>query len=350
MNDVHGRQVGVSGTKLPPMAGERHVSPLAGFGVGARGDRLYRLLLRSGGAALDELSTQLGWTKDELSAEVGALLDLELVTLEGDKVSTAAPHLALNRLVEREAATLFEQERQLDSLRAAIRDYAAEERADFDGPDVLEPLEVHAGGAVGQVVNTLIRTTAGPLMMIHPEEWFADPGWSKRDSLVPIETRGGRPTRGIYPSAILHQPEPLKLVRTYAEIGEEIRLMPRPPSRLLIFGDEAVMVPVEWGRRPLRRIVLRAPGVVDAFVLLFELLWRSAVPFTGEAVSASETPDQARADILRLLAAGAKDETIARQLGMSLRTVRRRVAELLAELGGSTRFQAGVEAVRRGDV
>jgi DNA-binding NarL/FixJ family response regulator len=33
---------------------------------------------------------------------------------------------------------------------------------------------------------------------------------------------------------------------------------------------------------------------------------------------------------------------------MSLRTVRRRVAELIEELGAQSRFQAGVEAVRRG--
>jgi DNA-binding NarL/FixJ family response regulator len=39
---------------------------------------------------------------------------------------------------------------------------------------------------------------------------------------------------------------------------------------------------------------------------------------------------------------------IARSLGVSLRTVRRRIAELLAELGVESRFQAGAEAVRRG--
>ena len=43
-----------------------------------------------------------------------------------------------------------------------------------------------------------------------------------------------------------------------------------------------------------------------------------------------------------------KDEQIARELGLSLRTVRRRVAEVLDELGATSRFQAGVEAVRRG--
>ena len=52
--------------------------------------------------------------------------------------------------------------------------------------------------------------------------------------------------------------------------------------------------------------------------------------------------------LLGQLAGGAKDEQIARALGLSVRTVRRRVAELLDELGADSRFQAGVEAVRRG--
>jgi DNA-binding NarL/FixJ family response regulator len=46
--------------------------------------------------------------------------------------------------------------------------------------------------------------------------------------------------------------------------------------------------------------------------------------------------------------AGATDEVIARKLGIGLRTVRRRIASLMTELGVDTRFQAGVEAVRRG--
>ena len=52
--------------------------------------------------------------------------------------------------------------------------------------------------------------------------------------------------------------------------------------------------------------------------------------------------------LLGQLAGGAKDEQIARALGLSVRTVRRRVADLLDELGADSRFQAGVEAVRRG--
>ncbi|OIJ87887.1 hypothetical protein BIV24_23915 [Streptomyces colonosanans] len=48
--------------------------------------------------------------------------------------------------------------------------------------------------------------------------------------------------------------------------------------------------------------------------------------------------------VLRALGSGATDETAARELGMSLRTCRRRVAEPLDVLGASSRFQAGVRA------
>ena len=52
--------------------------------------------------------------------------------------------------------------------------------------------------------------------------------------------------------------------------------------------------------------------------------------------------------LLQQLATGAQDEQIARTLGISLRTVRRRVSDVMTEVGADTRFQAGVEAARRG--
>ncbi|WP_344835625.1 hypothetical protein [Nonomuraea dietziae] len=42
------------------------------------------------------------------------------------------------------------------------------------------------------------------------------------------------------------------------------------------------------------------------------------------------------------------DDSIARHLGVSVRTVRARFADAMAELGAQSRFHAGVEAARRG--
>nr|BFE31569.1 hypothetical protein GCM10010200_038200 [Actinomadura rugatobispora] len=52
--------------------------------------------------------------------------------------------------------------------------------------------------------------------------------------------------------------------------------------------------------------------------------------------------------IVEALLSGQTDEAASKQLGISPRTFSRRVAELLEHLNAVTRFQGGVELVRRG--
>jgi DNA-binding NarL/FixJ family response regulator len=53
-------------------------------------------------------------------------------------------------------------------------------------------------------------------------------------------------------------------------------------------------------------------------------------------------------DLLKLLLLGLTDAAAGAQLGISVRTVQRRVAELMELAGVATRIQLGAEAVRRG--
>jgi DNA-binding NarL/FixJ family response regulator len=59
-------------------------------------------------------------------------------------------------------------------------------------------------------------------------------------------------------------------------------------------------------------------------------------------------PGDDESALLGLLAAGLTDGAIARHLGTHPRTVQRRVRDLLDRLGAGTRFQAGIQAARRG--
>jgi DNA-binding NarL/FixJ family response regulator len=68
----------------------------------------------------------------------------------------------------------------------------------------------------------------------------------------------------------------------------------------------------------------------------------------GEPVSVIDEPSAVDRKLLGLLATGATDATIAKQLGLSDRTVHRRIHALITRLGVSTRLQAGYEACRRG--
>jgi DNA-binding NarL/FixJ family response regulator len=59
-------------------------------------------------------------------------------------------------------------------------------------------------------------------------------------------------------------------------------------------------------------------------------------------------PTHEEAQLLDLLRQGLKDRAIARALGIGERTVQRRLSRLMATLGAKTRFQAAINAVRRG--
>ncbi|MYV72152.1 hypothetical protein GT043_40825 [Streptomyces sp. SID2131] len=54
--------------------------------------------------------------------------------------------------------------------------------------------------------------------------------------------------------------------------------------------------------------------------------------------------------MLRLLAQGYTDEAAARRLGISLRSERRLISELMEKLGAQSRFQLGRRAVENGYV
>ncbi|GAA0240446.1 hypothetical protein GCM10010492_44480 [Saccharothrix mutabilis subsp. mutabilis] len=74
------------------------------------------------------------------------------------------------------------------------------------------------------------------------------------------------------------------------------------------------------------------------------------LPSVDDPARPAQIADYAAAgeDARALLAAGLKDAAIMRSLGMTQRTMTRRMAALPAELDATTRFQAGLNAARRG--
>lgn len=89
-------------------------------------------------------------------------------------------------------------------------------------------------------------------------------------------------------------------------------------------------------------------SLLDAFIALFETRWERAVAVNRPGEELPDGLSERGAELLGLLAGGATDETIARTLGWSVRTVHRHVHRIMALAGAETRFQAGMEAVRRG--
>ncbi|CRK58751.1 regulatory protein [Alloactinosynnema sp. L-07] len=131
-----------------------------------------------------------------------------------------------------------------------------------------------------------------------------------------------------------------------AKAGADVRTVAEVPmDALVIDGTTAVLTA---DRSYAGVAVFQLPSVVTANVELFERIWPVAVP-VGPAESARDSvlTDRER-ELLSLLCSGSTDESAAARLGISVRTVRRMVADIMHRLGARSRFQAGVKAADRG--
>lgn len=79
----------------------------------------------------------------------------------------------------------------------------------------------------------------------------------------------------------------------------------------------------------------RRAAVVQPLRALFELRWASALPWDSD--------EEGVTAVLRLLADGWGDDQIARALGISRRTVTRRITEAMQLLGARSRFELGMK-------
>jgi hypothetical protein len=139
-------------------------------------------------------------------------------------------------------------------------------------------------------------------------------------------------------------------IRTGCEQGEQARVRPQLPIKLLITDDRIAFVPVNTDHDEVAAALLIHPcDLFDALVALFESEWARALPLGAEPGSAAdrERPDEHTTVLLLGLTAGLTDAGLARSLGWSLRTTQRHLRRLMDDLGASTRFQAGLEARRR---
>lgn len=186
--------------------------------------------------------------------------------------------------------------------------------------------------ADGGVIRNVTRTVDyGPGL---EEERIRDMQQRLADGLV---------MRSIYPLSVLDTASGRRWVGAWAESGEEQRFVADPPSEFLVIGTSTVLACAQWNVPESDYLVIRDPMLIEAFSALHDTTYSVAVglsPDSGD--SAAETR------LIDLMALGLKDEAIARTLGISLRTIRRRIADLMDEHGVETRFQLGAALHARG--
>ncbi len=128
----------------------------------------------------------------------------------------------------------------------------------------------------------------------------------------------------------------------------QVRLAGESQRGLVIIDNRVALVRSDPEAGDNQASLVRAPVVVKALHDMFMSNWRRAIPLTEYEQISEYLRGGSGAQILRFLYEGYTDEAAARELSVSVRTYRRRVAEIMRALGATSRFQAGVYTLRMG--
>lgn len=323
------------------------MAPVSALGVWDLDDvaeTAYRALLRNPELGAEGLARHLQLAPEAVTAALDKLRRVGLVSTTAAGLAPSSPGTALAALLHTELRLLEERRAQLDAVRASLAGFAADHMVGQSRGWSSVPFELLSAEEAFVAVEDLQRGTTGEVISCHPVVDI-DVDSPTYVEVIEEQLRAGRTMRGLYPADVVHDPDRLEYVRHWARAGEDVRLMVHALPPMAVFGSEVALVSSTWGGGVEGHLLVRAPALVALVRELFEQYWQRSTPLLP--VAQGGDVDERR-KILELLMIGTKDEYIARQLGVSLRTVRRRVAELMEDLGASTRFQAGMEAARRG--
>jgi DNA-binding CsgD family transcriptional regulator len=148
---------------------------------------------------------------------------------------------------------------------------------------------------------------------------------------------------------LLDNAELLAATMEAIKAGEETRILPVVPMKMMMIDDECAIIAVPEHGSAVHLFVRRSP-LLDGLIAVFDALWNVATPLPQSISPSARGNERVAVDraVLTLLAAGATDAAIARHLDISVRTAQRRISDIMSALGVGTRFQAGVQAARHG--
>lgn len=330
--------------------------------IDGRCTALYQLLLASPGVSVVDLASRSGLPRSDVRAALSRLARHDLVRSDGGRprlYTANDPAVVLGPRIDRLEADL-ERERRL--LASSKELYAAGRSAHARNLLEIIPSKI-------DIVDRFLQSEAtvrNEVLVFDCPPYILPPGDPRQQASENGLLARGVSVRSVYDKRCLDDPVAFAYMAAFSRAGEQIRLASNVPIKLVIFDGSTAILPLGPDSGSDCAVIVRTSTVLTALIDLFERVWAGAAPFllpggsaaaaagapsgrANGAAGACPAPDFSSSDhLLSLLAAGLGDAAIGRLLRVSERTVGRRVRALMDELGALTRFQAGVESVRRG--
>lgn len=314
-----------------------------------REEQAYRLLVGLASARSAELAEVAELTQQEAVEVLQRLQAKGLVAVQqaDDPVfRPLPPDVALG-------TTLLRRQESLEAARKTVAALSEEFRASASRRDAHHLVEVIVGAApLRDRLRDLQESAREEILWFCRANPLAMQGAENTEEYGAL-SRGVR-YRAIYERALLEQPGELDSVAEGVSWGEEARVLPTLPVRLAIVDRATAICPLvrddELGIGEPTAAVIGRGQLLDALLALFESHWEAATPVRLHPDDADEpnSLDDSERLLLSLLVAGVPDKSISSQLGISRRTVQRRLDRMMALAGVDTRTGLSYQAAKRG--
>ncbi|MFF1561662.1 LuxR C-terminal-related transcriptional regulator [Streptomyces sp. NPDC058279] len=311
-------------------------------------EAVYRLLLERPDLGVGQMAALLGFQEESVRNGLDELADLRLLRQgeSDEQFLTVSPEVGLGVLLSRIELELSARQYQLESARTAVASLIARHGQQRHAPEIVQQL--FGLEAVRLRLEQLAATARTECLSFFPGGAQRPDVMNSSKPLDQMALERGVSLRTIYQDSFRNDSSTRDYVQWLSTLGGETRTVPSLPMLMVIVDREVALVPLdpEDGRQG--ALEVRSRGVVEALHVLFERFWDAGVAWYEQDGPDSAGLSRRERELMYLLASGHTDEAISKKLGISLRTVRRTVSNLMALLEARSRFEAGVLAARAG--
>lgn len=324
---------------------------MAVLGLSAAEELVYRHFLRHPGTPPEAVATLL---RLEPAAAEEALLRLSSIGLlrpgsAPGQLTPADPETAVARLTELRLRGLYREIQLITQNRHLLAMLRAETGATGPAPQGIEQL--NDWPEIRSRIDDLAFLARDEILSVEPRPRIppAEIDHVRRLALRSLG-RGVR-MRTVVVRRALDDPRTVEYLGEMVSRGGRVRVAEEISEHILVYDRHAALVPIDPNDTDRGALLAHSSGLVTNLVALFEKIW-------GESESVSlllQKPEQGDSGlsesarrVLMLMCTAGKDEAAARDLGISIRTYRRHVANVMRRLGATTRAQAALLARERG--
>jgi DNA-binding NarL/FixJ family response regulator len=316
---------------------------------------VYRHYIARPGSTAGEVSCATGLQESIVNSSRARLIDLGLLRLEppGDVRPVPNGLATVTEMFRNDLDAEYARKRsELAQMESVLTRLTNDQI--LGGPNAGEPQvdRVPSLDAMAVRIAELMCHARTEVAWVDPSSSIS---WKARTDLtVPSEVNAaqrGVDVRVICPPPRMSDASRHRWMDSRRNSPVRTRVMSTSHMELLIFDRRIAILADYRSNSDQNALLVREALLVYVLHRVFEMWWVQATDLGSFADADEPAMCEVNGEervILRMLSDGDKDETVAKKLGISVRTVRRKVSDVMRRMPADSRFQAGVRAAHQG--